>query len=83
MPVRFNPIACGDWLDGGGELEAAGVPIGRVQRDALRCSFCGRTYALIVQLSVTDQEVLASKRHFEKIVSDACGNHMPIVQLGS
>ena len=82
MPSKFNPIACDEWLNLGGELEAAGVPIGRVQRDAVRCTYCGRSYALIVQLSLSEQELRASQRDLEQIVSDACGNHQPILQLG-
>ena len=83
MPLRFNPIACAEWLNPGGELEAAGMPFGRVRRDAVRCAFCGTTYALVVQLSLSEQELLANQRHFEKLVSDSCGNHRPIVQLGA
>lgn len=81
MPLRFNPIACAEWLSLAGELEAAGRPLGRVERGAVRCVFCGRAYTLIVQTSVTEQELVASQRHFEKLVSDACGNHPPILQL--
>jgi hypothetical protein len=81
MPLRFNPIACAEWLDPGLELEAAGRPFGRIRHDAVRCAFCGTSYSLVVQLSLSEQELLANQRHFEKLVSESCGNHRPILQL--
>jgi len=83
MPLRFNPIACVEWLSTGGELEAAGMPLGRIRRNAVRCAFCGITYAMVVQLSASEQELNSSQRHFEKLISDSCGNHRPILQLGA
>lgn len=83
MAFRFNPIACGEWLGAGGELEAAGMTIGRVVHDAVRCDSCGSTYALLVPLSLPDQELPASKRRFQRMVNDTCGNHSPILQLGA
>lgn len=83
MAFRFNPIACGEWLSSGGELEAAGMRIGRILHDAIRCSSCGSSYALLVPLSLPEQELPASQRHFQRMVNDACGNHSPILQLGA
>ncbi len=80
MAVQFNPIAYGEWLSLG-ELEEAGRDVGKIVRNAIRCSSCGSTYALLVPLSLPEQELPASQRHLEQMINDACGNHSPILQL--
>ncbi len=83
MAFKFNPIACGEWLSSDIELEAAGMKIGRIVPDAVRCSSCGSTYSLVVPLSLQDRDLPDSQRHFQRMVNDACGNHSPILQLGA
>jgi len=83
MAFRFNPIACREWMGSDVELEAAGMTIGRIVHDAVRCASCGSTYALLVPLSLPEQELPVSQRRFQRMVNDTCGNHSPILQLGS
>ncbi|HLH08909.1 MAG TPA: hypothetical protein VKW78_16840 [Terriglobales bacterium] len=82
MSVRFNPIAYGEWLSMN-ELEAAGMSVGKIIRSAIRCSSCGSPYALLIPLSLPEDELPTSRRHLQQLINDACGNHSPILQLGA
>jgi hypothetical protein len=80
MPIVFNPIACRLPLSNG-ELEVAGVPMGRILADLIRCRVCGARYSVIIPHLRVSPALADSIDQLERLVSASCSEHPPIIQI--
>jgi hypothetical protein len=79
MPIVFNAIACTLPLSDG-ELEVAGVRMGRVITNCITCRTCGTKYSIIVPQTHVDPSMENSIDGLQKLISASCGHHPVIVQ---